>query len=49
MKMLKELREGGKGEKEQDAMAEFVRLVETTFGRGEKEEEKAIEEGTVYL
>jgi hypothetical protein len=37
MNMMKDLRDGKRGEKAQDAMAEFVRLVEETFGSQEKE------------
>ena len=38
MKMMKDLRDGKKGDKAQDAMAEFVRLVEETFGHQEEDE-----------
>jgi hypothetical protein len=40
MKMMKELRDGKKGDRAQDAMAEFVRLVEETFGHQEKEQDE---------
>ncbi|KAF2792467.1 hypothetical protein K505DRAFT_376025 [Melanomma pulvis-pyrius CBS 109.77] len=42
MKLLKGVRDGEKGDKVQGAMAEFVRLVEETFGPGEQEGDEKI-------
>lgn len=38
MRLLKGLREGKRGDKEKEAMAEFVTLVQETFGKPDDEE-----------
>jgi len=39
MRLLKGLRDGKAGDKEQEGMLAFVQLVDETFGEGERKEE----------